>query len=217
MPNSAFFKAYSIFLFLGGIVYFSFSEDILLKFFNSNHTKFFNYFFIGSSGIAETYGIIIVLLILLFRKYSLAVITSVSLIVNTIIINLIKQWTDLPRPLKFYENSHEITLNLVKGVDVHSFMSFPSGHTAAGIILFFSLSLLSENKVYKVICFILAMCVAFSRVYLLQHFFRDIYFGSIFGIVILLIMLFIFQKFDWYNKLDELGGLLSKRKTAKNN
>lgn len=216
MPNKVFFLAYFIFLFLGGILYFSFSDDILLKFFNSNHTKFFNYFFIGSSGIAETYGIIIILLFLLIRKYSLVVITSVSLIVNTIIVNLVKQLTDLQRPLKFYENSHEITLNLVNGVDVHSYMSFPSGHTAAGIIMFFSLSLLFKNKLYKITCFFLAMCVAISRVYLLQHFFRDIYFGSIFGIVILLIMLYIFQKFDWYNKLDEIGGFLSKRKTAKN-
>ena len=66
---------------------------------------------------------------------------------------------------------------------MHSFHSFPSGHTAVAFGLFCLLALISSNKMIGVVCFFIALFVAFSRVYLSQHFFLDIYIGSLIGVV----------------------------------
>jgi membrane-associated phospholipid phosphatase len=59
--------------------------------------------------------------------------------------------------------------------------SFPSGHATSAFALFLCLAFLSANRYIKLISFMSACFIAFSRVYLSQHFLIDIYFGSIIG------------------------------------
>jgi membrane-associated phospholipid phosphatase len=89
---------------------------------------------------------------------------------------------DADRPSLTFEILH-IPLKLVNGVDLNIHHSFPSGHTTAAFSLFFCLSFFSKTNLLKIICFISALLVAFSRVYLSQHFFEDITVGSFIGVV----------------------------------
>jgi membrane-associated phospholipid phosphatase len=84
------------------------------------------------------------------------------------------------RPVKYLEGIYEF--DLVNGVKIRSYLSFPSGHAATAFGLFLCLAVLTKNNPVKLICFIMASLVAFSRVYLSQHFLIDIYFGSIIGV-----------------------------------
>lgn len=84
---------------------------------------------------------------------------------------------DADRPSLVFEINH-LPLKLAEGVDVNIHRSFPSGHTTAAFSLFFCLSLFSGSKSVKILCFLGALLVAFSRVYLSQHFFEDITAGS---------------------------------------
>ena len=84
-------------------------------------------------------------------------------------------------PAKYFEGIEDIYI--VSGLEMHSFNSFPSGHTAVAFGLFCLLTLISSNKMLGVIYFFIALLVALSRVYLSLHFFLDIYFGSIIGVV----------------------------------
>ncbi len=85
------------------------------------------------------------------------------------------------RPVKYLAGICE--LHLVEGVKIRSYFSFPSGHAATAFGLFLCLAVLTKNNTVKLICFIMAALVAFSRVYLSQHFLIDIYFGSVIGVV----------------------------------
>ncbi len=91
----------------------------------------------------------------------------------------------VPRPTAFF--GEPTPLYLVPGVEIHSFYSFPSGHTAIAFALATSLMLLTPWKSLRTALFFLALLGAYSRVYLSQHFFEDIYAGSFIGLIAALI------------------------------
>jgi membrane-associated phospholipid phosphatase len=77
---------------------------------------------------------------------------------------------------------------IVQGVDMHSSFSFPSGHSATIFAVCLILAAMSRNKILKIILFLMALIVGFSRVYLSQHFLIDFYAGSFLGILSVLIV-----------------------------
>src|SRR5690606_8206092 len=70
---------------------------------------------------------------------------------------------------------------LIEGFEHHHFHSFPSGHASSSFCLFLILALFTTNKKLGFLFFIFALLVAFTRPYLAQHFFIDIYVGGIIG------------------------------------
>jgi membrane-associated phospholipid phosphatase len=97
---------------------------------------------------------------------------------------------DADRPSLVFEMKH-IPLKLIEGVDLNIHHSFPSGHTTAAFSLFFCLSFFSRNNTLQLACFLSALLVAFSRVYLSQHFFEDITVGSFIGVLFSFLMCYI--------------------------
>ncbi|GEM_PF-193146 len=185
------------------------TDDKMLLYFNDNRHNVLNHIFIISTKLAETLGILPLLLFFLFYKYSRLITTSVALITATLLISLIKNLIRLPRPKAFYENIDTVQLNFVPGVDVHRSLSFPSGHTAAAFTMFVIILLYTKNKCIKISVFLLAVAVSLSRVYLSQHFTRDIAFGALLGIVVALFVQVYFDNFQWYKELQNKKGLLS--------
>ena len=104
------------------------------------------------------------------------------------------------RPKKFFEGIHD--LYFVPGVDNYLYNSFPSGHSTCAFALYFALSLILDNKIIKSICFTIALLVAYSRVYLSQHFFEDVYAGSLIGVVTTIIIFYLLGKINkaWMEK-----------------
>ena len=72
-------------------------------------------------------------------------------------------------------------LHFIDGVNLHSNFSFPSGHSTAAFSTFFFLALIARKPILQVMLFSVGLLVAFSRVYISQHFFEDIYVGGIIG------------------------------------
>lgn len=87
-----------------------------------------------------------------------------------------------PRPAIVMEDLLP-TLHTISDVKLHSYASFPSGHTTSAFALFAMLAMFSPNCFTRFICLVIAIVVALSRVYLLQHFMIDIYVGSVLGIL----------------------------------
>lgn len=110
------------------------------------------------------------------------------------------------RPYKYFElNAPELKLRLLEYVDIHSNFSFPSGHTTAIFAMMMASALILKNKAMDFVLAIIAVFVAFTRVYISQHFLEDILAGSFVGIfVTITLYLFIYQpKYDqvsWLNK-----------------
>lgn len=146
---------------------------------NQHYTTYLNHFFsfvthYGDGWFAALVLLVIVLFVSVRDGLS---ITALGLLVTGLVQSLKHLWFgDIVRP-KLYL-SH-LPLNFVPGVEIHSYNSFPSGHTAQAFLLSFILCQLLKSNVYTLLFFILAVCTAFSRVYLLQHFVVDIYAGSI--------------------------------------
>ena len=87
----------------------------------------------------------------------------------------------VPRPVAYF--GEPTPLYLVPGLDQHLAYSFPSGHSAIAFALATSLMLLAPWKSGRAVLFFLALLAAYSRVYLSQHFFEDIYAGSFIGLI----------------------------------
>jgi membrane-associated phospholipid phosphatase len=112
---------------------------------------------------------------------------------------------DADRPQLTFEKNHT-PLKFVDGVDLYIHHSFPSGHATAAFSLFFCLSFFSKNNMVKMACFLAALTVAFSRVYLSQHFFEDITVGSFFGVLFSWLMCAFLERakiIGNFNKLDK--------------
>jgi membrane-associated phospholipid phosphatase len=98
------------------------------------------------------------------------------------------------RPIKYFEATFD--LHLVEGVQIYSSYSFPSGHSATIFALCLSLAIYSRRKFVKSSLFLLAVIVAYSRVYLSQHFLNDIVAGSFLGCIAAILMYFLLGKID---------------------
>ena len=89
----------------------------------------------------------------------------------------------LRRPRKILE-AQNVALKFVPGIKTHGYRTFPSGHTTTAFAIANSLSHIFMLPWLSVLMFVYAGLVGTSRMYLVQHFFRDVFFGSIIGFLI---------------------------------
>jgi len=153
---------------------------------NEQHTPYFDFFFKYLTHLGDALVTYILVVILLFEKYRLALLLMVSNLIETVFVQGIKNSFTSYRPKKYFEEFvPDYTLYLVPDVKVHSYMSFPSGHTATAIVMFFFLAIWLANgkPLVQVLFFLVAFVTAFSRVYLSQHFFIDVCAGIFFGLI----------------------------------
>jgi membrane-associated phospholipid phosphatase len=149
---------------------------------NQRHTAFADLFFknatyLGDGLTVAVFGIVL----LLFVSYYKTIVFTVAIAVDSLFINVVgKHWlfSHLERPKKYFDES--VVLNFVEGVKVHGSHAFPSGHTGAAFVWLSFLAFLVNKKLGLVFLFV-ALLVALSRMYLLQHFLMDVYAGSIIG------------------------------------
>jgi len=123
-------------------------------------------------------------IILFFRKIRYGLIFLTSFLLSSLIVQILKRFVfdGFPRPVKYFAETG-IELYLVPGIKYHYMNSFPSGHSATAFALFIGIAFLVKNNALKVILFIFACGVAYTRVYLSQHFLIDTVFGSLIGVV----------------------------------
>jgi membrane-associated phospholipid phosphatase len=180
--NRWFFVPYIIFLIFGGLILILFSKIEIHWFINHHYSNIADFFFKYFTNLGDGLILIPVIIILLFISYRFVIMAAISNLLTTIFVRLFKQLIlpDLDRPVSIFRNVRK--LYLVEGVDVHLINSFPSGHSATAFSIFLLFALIFDNKNLKFLFFAIAFLVAYSRMYLSQHFLMDVYFGSIFGV-----------------------------------
>ena len=87
-------------------------------------------------------------------------------------------------------------IHRVPGVEIHTFNSFPSGHTATAFTLFLLTTYLFPNKYALSIGIVYAIVCAYSRIYLAQHFPLDLAGGIVVALITLPISIFIREKLN---------------------
>jgi len=181
------------FLIFGIILVLTVHGDVVL-WLNERHTPFWDTFFKYCTHLGDGALLGVLGLIFLLTNYYRFLTFMIAVALQTVFVHLFKQWLSAgePRPKTFFADQID-TLNFVEGVTVRGYDSFPSGHTASGFVLFFFLILLIENKALKLLCFVSAVLVGLSRIYLIQHFARDVYVGSLFGVVAVVLAVFLMR------------------------
>lgn len=171
---------------------------------NTNHysDRFFLYATEGGHGLFFA----AVVIALLFVRVGYAAALAFAGLLSALITQTMKRlvYADAPRPPKFFEG---LDLHFVSGSEILYKYSFPSGHTMSAFACMFLLAHLLREKKWGMPLALLAGAVGLSRVYLLKHFFLDVFIGSGVG---LLIALFIYYAIfpaarKWNYKLTRSG------------
>lgn len=88
---------------------------------------------------------------------------------------LVKWWVGRPRPTPDYLDDKPVFRNFPS-------YSFPSGHTSSSVIG--AVVIGSFRPLWWPWLFLLVLAMAFSRLYLLKHYFFDVVVGGVFGLAI---------------------------------
>ncbi len=168
---------------------------------NKNYTISLDYFFAYITNLGDGNFSVLIIILLFFRKVYYGVLATISFIFSTIVVQCIKRFVfpGLLRPSAFFDKT--LNLHYVPDIEIHHYNSFPSGHTSGAFTIFLILAIVFRNKYLDVLFFVLAFLVGLSRVYLLQHFFIDTYFGAIIGVsTTLIVYYFTSSKANWLEK-----------------
>ena len=182
--NKIFILLHAVCFCVAIIVIFNTDQIDLHLFFNGLVTPLFNRFFEYATYVGDGIVIIPFIILMLFFNVQKSLTLLFAYLISAGVTQGIKMtfFKEYDRPFLVFRNEG-IPLNVIDGVDLNIHHSFPSGHTTAAFSIFFCLSFFSKNKFTQVVCFIAALLVAFSRVYLSQHFFEDITVGSFIGVL----------------------------------
>lgn len=115
---------------------------------------------------------------------------------------------DLHRPLWHLERMANALYYLPPGAEHVYNNSFPSGHSTTAFAIFAMLSFFATAAREKVMWFFIALTVAFTRIYLLQHFLIDTMAGAVIGTSISYLIYFHLYK---QSRLDFLLNLKLKK------
>jgi membrane-associated phospholipid phosphatase len=184
--NLYFFIPYCIFLVFGLPLFLFIPKVDSLLWINRLQTDFLDSFFVAATFVGDGLFYIIIIFLLFLVKGKFVLTGLLAYTGSGLVIQIVKRIVNTPRPITVFKNPD--VLHFVPGVQIYGFHSMPSGHSASAFSLFLLLALITKYKPFGVIFFIAATLVGISRIYLAQHFFIDVYFGSIIGVIITIII-----------------------------
>ncbi len=160
--------------------------------FAQHRTPALNTFFIYCTLIGEGYVYLFATVALLFVGYS----RSLAITFNAILVLLLsyglKNLFQHERPVRYFND-------LLQQPDLPNYIpnfelldgwttSFPSGHTTSAFAFYSLIAFFVPNKTLKMVCLLLASLVGLSRIYLVQHFLKDVTTGMLTGFLIALLV-----------------------------
>jgi len=188
---------YLLFLIVGIGYYFSHDHGDFVLLLNKNRIALLDFSMPWITHLGDGLFFALVTLIFVLYRWRVGMVVLALGLTQLITSYLLKRqvFRGTPRPKTFFAEL-EVPLSFIEGVKVHSYNSFPSGHTMTAFAIFFFLSCYFQRRLFSVLFFTLALAVAISRVYLLQHFLIDVCVGSIVGIILGFIAYKYSQKVD---------------------
>jgi len=205
--NLPFFIPYFCLLLFGGVLLFLYNKTTLFLLVTNHYSPYTDTFFRYLTHVGDGLFYLAIAIVLLFVQYRYAILAVSCLIITGLTAQFLKRFvfTTHYRPLRFFENS-EVKLRIIEGVDMYSNNSFPSGHSTTAFSAFCLLTLLTRNKKWGFLFLLLAFWTSYSRVYLSQHFVGDIYFGSLLGVSLTMLIYLIFLRYvarhpkEWHER-----------------
>lgn len=191
--NRYFYAPFLLWLIIGGALLSLFTKDDLFLSVNGAHNPVMDVIATGITYLGDgiTFGLMLLVLLIL-RKWKLFLMAAGILLMVTLIVQGIKHAVNEPRPIVYFGEEPHVC-HIVQWVKVHGGLSFPSGHTSTAFAMFCFLSLVWGDKKMGIWMFVFGILTAHSRLYLSQHFFADVYVGSIIGTSVSSLVFWLFE------------------------
>ena len=197
---------FALYLIAGGFLLFFIEKGEAILYLNARHSPFFDTFFSISTRFGEAVMYVTGLLIFLWkRRYIWASTIPILGIVVTVVSYLAKSFFAHARPITFFKTAGiQEQLAFVDGIYINkAATSFPSGHTMSAFAICFFIALAFPRRGYiSGSLFVVALLVGLSRIYLVQHFFQDIYVGAAIGMLIAILM---YSLTNWAEKRFDIA------------
>ncbi len=189
------------YFFLSFLFFFLIGLSILLKegkaasffYLNAYHSPALDGFFICFTLLGDgVFSIVVIVLLLVLRHYSKALQILTAFLGSALCTQVLKNVFSMPRPKQFFspgQYSH-----FIDGITRVGYSSFPSGHTTSIFALVTMLALFEKNKKWTWLYVLPAVAVGYSRIYLGQHFLGDVLVGSMVGVLLALLVHWLFTR-----------------------
>jgi len=196
-----------VFLIIAGIGLLRYEQGSLLLFFSNHRSQWGDSFFRYITKVGEELVYLLFFIYFLFVRYRYALLILTTGIVVTLASVIAKQIFLHPRPSVYYRAIGKLEeINLIENVYLLGGpTSFPSGHTMSSFAIFTLIALLiPQKKTLAVVLFCMALLGGISRIYLVQHFLKDVYLGAIMGVVIACLIYVIQARYPLQEKKSEV-------------
>jgi len=195
-----FMAPFVFFVIAGAIALIVFNKGEIVLAVNSFSTPWLDFFFLWITKLGLGGAIAAIGAVFLLYRFRWSLLVFINLAWTGIWTNLFKRiiFPMTPRPFHFFY--YDDFPRFLYDAPLSYYNSFPSGHTMTIFAFCGLMAFLIKKKTAAILFFILAVVVGLSRIYLLQHFFIDTYFGAVLGIVSTFLTIWIDKKFDFPNK-----------------
>ena len=202
-----FLLLFALFVVTGIYLMLTYTKIDIYLFVNKHNSEFLDLLFKFITNLGHGLFAIVIVLALLFWRYRYSITVLVAYLSSGLISQVFKRFifpTTL-RPAALCDDA----CHFVEGIKLHYHHSFPSGHTTSAFAVFVCLAFFARNKSLQCLFFVLAIATGYSRIYLSQHFFIDVYFGALIGVIfaIFTILLLKNMRAEWLDR-----SILKKRK-----
>jgi membrane-associated phospholipid phosphatase len=180
--NRDFFLLFALLLGVVGVLQLRYTQENLMQWVNSHNSPTADVFFTYATyfGDGVFFVIVCVILLVVNRRIGAMAFASFALSSLTSLFLKVVVFPERLRPLKFFEHS-VYQYRIIKGLEIYSYNSFPSGHTTTAFAMFSLLAFVDNHRGRGWLFLLLATLTGYSRVYLFQHFVEDAFVGSIIG------------------------------------
>ncbi len=188
--NSWYFIGFGLLLLTGLAVLWSIEQGDESMWCSQHRTTWADVLFKYGTRLGEglTFGVLA--LLFLWVRFGTALFIGTTGIIVMLLSAASKKIFAHPRPLSYFNQMDMADqLSFVEGVRIYGgATSFPSGHTMAAFALYTFLALVLPRKQGVALVLLgIAVLVGLSRIYLIQHFLKDVLFGAVLGVGVALL------------------------------
>ncbi len=199
-----FLIAFMIWMLAGGILMCITTKELLFLKINGFYADWADPFFQYVTFIGDGFTpIILSIILLLLRRFRPALMIFSGYALSGLIVQGLKKmvFTEAKRPWMALKDVYP--LHIPEGFIPYTNNSFPSGHTATAFCMFLLLPLIFPVlRKHSASMMVAPMIVGWSRIYLAQHYFSDVYGGSVIGVLSGISVYLIMERFP--QKRDNL-------------